>query len=289
MAPIITLKNVSYAYPRSKTAALNNLSLEIEEGEFLAVMGENGAGKTTFCRLLNGLIPHSEGGTLSGTVLVDGMDTVRAAPSSLAALVGMVLDDPEIQLFTGSVRAEAAFGPENLLVSPAEVAERVTWALKTTGLWECRDAAPSALSGGQRQRLALAAALAQAGKILVLDEPVTRLDPAGAAAFFSALGALRERTRLTVIMATHNSEEAARFAGRICVLKDGAAAACDAPCEIFGGGFSGQWGIALPAPPTLAAYLRKKGEAPPLFPPDFTRAAAAVTGWLYGNKADAAG
>ncbi|GHV94717.1 ABC transporter ATP-binding protein [Spirochaetia bacterium] len=229
---IIKLENVSYAYPRSRNWALKKLDLEIGEGEFLAVMGENGAGKTTFCRLLNGIVPHSQGGEFRGAVTVDGELTIGTL-ASLTRKVGMVLDDGETQLFSDTVRGEAAFGPENLLLPGDEIEERVRFALEATGLAQYANAAPGTLSGGQKQRLAIAAALALGGKILVLDEPTSQLDPAGAGEVLSLIRDLRERQRVTVIMATHNSEEAAAFADRICVLKDGAIAACAAPGSIF--------------------------------------------------------
>jgi energy-coupling factor transport system ATP-binding protein len=232
--PLVTLENVSYSYPRSRAWALKNISLEIAEGEFLAVMGENGAGKTSFCKLFNGVIPHSQGGTLRGTVTVDGIVTADSTVAVLAGRVGMALDDPETQLFAATVRGEVAFGPENLLMPPAEIGERAALALEITGLSAYAGVSPAALSGGQKQRLVIAAALALANRALVLDEPTSQLDPAGAAEVLSLIGQIREQRRLTVIMATHNSEEAAAFADRVCVLNNGRIAACDTPRAVFG-------------------------------------------------------
>ena len=273
LRPGITLENVSYAYPRrgGDTAArerwaLNGISLEIGQGELLAVMGANGAGKTTFLKLCNGLIPHSEGGTLRGTVTVDGIVTGDSSVAELAGRVGMVMEDPETQLFTATVRDEAAFGPENLLVPPAEIAGRVAWALEVTGLSGRADSAVTALSGGEQQRLAIAAALAMASRALVLDEPASRLDPAGAAELLSLLLRLRDQRRLTVILATHNGAEAAR-ADRICVLKNGGIAACDTPRAIFGNReLLRDNCIRAPEVSELAHYLDERGAPLPLFP-----------------------
>jgi energy-coupling factor transport system ATP-binding protein len=233
MSAVITLENVSWAYARAREWALKNISLTIEEGEFIAVMGENGAGKTSFCRLLNGLIPHSLPGKLLGTVTAAGIVTASSTVAQLARKVGTVFEDPRTQLFTARADDEAAFALENLVLPPAQIRERTAWALDAAGLSAYADRAPSTLSGGQQQRLAIAAALAMAEKILVLDEPASQLDPDGAREVLSLIRDLRVRSRLTVVMATNSSAEAAEFADRICVLKDGCLAACDTPQRIF--------------------------------------------------------
>jgi energy-coupling factor transport system ATP-binding protein len=217
---IIQLKNVSWAYSRARDWALKNISLEIKEGEFIAVMGENGAGKTSLCRLLNGLIPQSLTGKFTGSVLVDGVETKSSRVAQMARIAGTVFEDPWTQLFTARVEDEVAFALENLLMPPDEIKERVKWALDVTGLSAYTDRAPVTLSGGQKQRLAIAAALAMAEKILVLDEPTSQLDPEGAGEVLSLISELREHKGMTVVMATNSSEEA-RFADKICVLKNG--------------------------------------------------------------------
>jgi energy-coupling factor transporter ATP-binding protein EcfA2 len=233
MKPIITLEDVSYRYPRSGKWALKNINLAIEQGEIVAVMGENGSGKTTFCKLFNGIIPHSHGGVLKGTVMVAGMVTAESAIADLAGSVGMVLDDPETQIFTGSVRNEVAFGPENFLVPPDEIRERVQWALGVAGLSEYADRAPTALSEGQKQRLAIASALSMTKKILVLDEPTSQLDPQGTRDVFQVIRELNKKHLMTVILVTHKSEEIAEFADKVCILKNGTIAAYDTPVRIF--------------------------------------------------------
>jgi energy-coupling factor transport system ATP-binding protein len=244
---IITLENVSWTYSRAqeysrvRECALNNISVAIEEGECIAVMGENGAGKTSFCRLINGLIPHSLPGKLTGAVTVDGIVTSSSSVPQLARKVGMAFEDAESQLFTARVDDEIAFALENLLQPPDEIREKVNWALNISGLSAFADRAPSTLSGGQKQRLVIAAALAMAARILVLDEATSQLDPPGAREILSLIRELRVTRRLTVVMATNSGEEAAEFADKILVLKNGSLAAYDTPQRIFVG--NGEWGV----------------------------------------------
>jgi energy-coupling factor transport system ATP-binding protein len=224
---------VSFAYSRAEDWALKNISLTLNEGEIIAVMGDNGAGKTTLCRLLNGLIPHSLSGTLTGTVMVDGIDTAASSVAQIAKITGTVFEDPWTQLFTTRVEDEAAFALENLLMPADKIKERVRWALDAAGLGAYADYAPAALSGGQKQRLAIAAALAMAEKILVLDEPASQLDTEGAEEVLSLIRELRDRKRLTVLMTTNSAEEAVRFADRVCVLSNGSITAFGSPQDIF--------------------------------------------------------
>jgi len=229
----IIFEDVSYKYPRSRKFALEKINLSVTEGEFLAVMGENGSGKTTLCKLINGIIPHHHGGSLSGTVIVDGCKTRDSSVPELALKVGMVLDDPDAQLFTSTVRHEAAFGPENICLSPLEIEDRVNFALSAAGLDGFQDRLPAALSGGEKQRLSIAAALAMKGKVLVLDEPLCRLDPYGVTQIMSVLNDIKKKHGITVVMASHNSEMIAEYADRVCVLKHGRIAALDAAKNIF--------------------------------------------------------
>ncbi|MDR0323856.1 MAG: ATP-binding cassette domain-containing protein [Treponema sp.] len=233
MKVIIDLKNAAFLYPSAEKRALEEINLSVMEGEFLAVMGENGAGKTTFCKLLNGIIPHLSGGNLYGNVTVDGERTDESSVPRLALKVGMVLDDPDVQFITSSVRNEAAFGPENLLLPPEEIEERIRQALSVVGLEGFMERSPSTLSGGEKQRLAIAAALAMKSRILVLDEPLSRLDPEGKAEVMSVLNKLREKYKITVVMTAHTANSVLEFADRACILKNGRIAACDTAKKIF--------------------------------------------------------
>ena len=274
---IIKLDNVTYFYPRRSEPALMNISLEINEGEFVALMGRNGSGKTSFCKLINGVIPHSHGGRLDGSVIVDGYVTSETQVHVLASRAAAVHDDPDTQLFTDSVRSELAFGPENLRVPADEIRDRVARGMEAAGLTESADMPPSALSGGQKQRLAIAAALAMRPRILVLDEPTSQLDPWNARDVLAMITELRKRAGMTVIMATHNSEEAAEYADKICVLREGRLAACGSPREIFSKRplFEDNL-LQRPDVSQLAAFLADRGWPLPSFPVRHEEALAAI-------------
>lgn len=276
--PVIKLENVSWAYAREKDWALANITMTIEEGEFVAVMGENGAGKTTFCRLLNGLIPHSLAGKLLGTVTVDGILTASSTVAQLAKKTGMAFDDPGAQLFTARVYDEVAFALENLLLPPEEIREKVRWALDFAGLTAYADYAPATLSGGQKQRLVIAAALAMANKVLVLDEPASQLDPCGAREVLSLISDIRVRQGLTVVMAANSGEEAAEFADKVCVLKNGSLAAYDIPERVFAGQEHGN----IPQVSEFACRMIALGEPLPRFPVNTEEAVQAVLDWYNG-------
>ncbi len=231
--PQIVIRDVSYRYPDAEDYALEGLNLTIHKGEFVAVLGEHLAGKSTFCQLLNGIIPNFKGGELEGSVLVCGLDTQDVSVAELARKVGIVLQDPEAQLFTTKVINEVAFGPENLGLEREEILRRVRWALKVVGLEGMEDRPPPSLSGGQKQRLAIAAALAMRPEVLVLDEATSQLDPVGTEEVFSVVRRLNREYEVTIIMSTHKSEEVARFADRILVIHQGRLIAQGTPQEIF--------------------------------------------------------
>lgn len=217
---MIHIKDLTYSYPRSDAPSLRDISLEIEEGEIVTLMGHTGCGKSTLCLTLNGVIPHALRGTMSGSVVVDGLDTQEHGIPELASRVGMLFQDPETQLFSVTVESEVAFGPENLATPRDEIVERVRWAMKATRLDGFEHREPSNLSGGEKQLVALAAALAMRPKILVLDEPTSELDPAGTLRIFSLIRELNERYGITFLMVEHK-EEAIKLSDRLFLMKDG--------------------------------------------------------------------
>lgn len=229
---VIEVKNLTFTYPGGATA-LKNVSFNIKKGEYLVIMGPNGAGKTTLCLFLNGVIPNVTGGTVQGSVRVMGKNTFEHHVYELALNVGMVLQDPEAQLFASDVRSEVAFAAENLGMERAEILERIAWALKTVRLEGMEERTPRQLSGGQKQRLAIAAALVMRPDILVLDEPTSQLDPVGTSEVFSVLQRLNRELGMTVVLASHTSEIIAEFADRILLLDHGEIVADGTPAEIF--------------------------------------------------------
>jgi len=252
---IINFDDVSYTYARGENPALDRINFSVTDGEFFAVMGENGAGKTTLCKLINGIIPHICGGNLSGKVIVGGCDTRSSSVPELSFKAGIVLDDPDAQLFTYSVRHEAAFGPENICLPPEEIEERVRFALAAAGLNGFEDRLPSTLSGGEKQRLSIAASLSMKSGILVLDEPLSRLDPQGAAQVMSVLNDIKVKYGITIVIASHNSELIAEYADRVCVLKNGRIAALDTVKSIFANSeLLKQNGIKPVSPRSLSDY-----------------------------------
>jgi len=282
---VISLENVSWKYARTERPALMDLSIEIGEGEFVAVMGENGAGKTTFCRLLNGLIPHSMAGRLFGTVKVDGIATESSSVVRLSEKVGMAFDDPETQFFTARVFDEVAFALENMMLPPQEIIEKTRWALDAARLSEYADYPPATLSGGQKQRLAIAAALAMATRVLVLDEPCSRLDPVCTREVLSFIRDLHADKKLTVVMATGSPEEAADFADRVCVLKNGRLLAFGSPGQVFSD--SQLLAIAGIDPPEVSEFafrMSALGEALPSFPITVDGAVESVLEWYNERK-----
>lgn len=233
MGSIIEFDNVSYRYPRCDEFVLKDINLDIQEGEFLAIIGENGAGKTTFSKCINGIIPQSERGKLVGEVRVDGVSTKKASVSQISQKVGIVLEDPETQLFTTKVVNEIAFGPENLNKPVKKILETIDWVLDVVRLNGYEERSPSALSGGQKQRLAIAAALSMRPDIIVLDEPTSQLDPLGTDEVFEVIEELKCKYNMTIIMVTHKTDKIIQFADRVGVLKDGKVIKCATPDIIF--------------------------------------------------------
>ncbi|MFK7806075.1 MAG: ABC transporter ATP-binding protein [Anaerolineae bacterium] len=238
MSPIIQLNNLSYAYPTlapddEPVWVLDGVDLTVQAGEFVAIVGVTGGGKSTLCLSLNGIVPHSTGGTIGGAVLINRENTKQKAVADLAQTVGLVFQRPETQLFNMTVEAEIAFGLETLGLPTAEIEQRIDWALDIVGMGGYRQRSPFELSGGQKQRVALAAILALKPPVLVLDEPTANLDPAGKREVFAAVDRLRQQEAMTIIMVSHEAEQIAAFADRVVVLDAGQVVLEGAPSAVF--------------------------------------------------------
>jgi energy-coupling factor transporter ATP-binding protein EcfA2 len=260
----VVVRDLHYAYPHAGggdevVPVLRGVNLQIASGEYVVLLGRVGAGKTTLCLALNGLVPHATGGRYRGDVTVLGQNTKEHPVADLARVVGLVFQDPETQLTQMRVEDEIAFGPENLGLPPAEIEERVTWALDAVGLSACRDRSPLRLSGGQKQRVAIAAMLAMQPRLLVLDEPTASLDPIGKVGVFNVLADLARERRLAVVMATQELEWVPRFADRVLVLHEGRIALEGAPADVFRHVRELQeWGIGVPQMVELADRLSQR-------------------------------
>ena len=261
----IVIENLHYRYPPlaglpEPPAVLRGVDLAVDAGEFLTIMGPTGAGKTTLCMALNGLVPQSTGGVISGRVRVLGQDPRAVSVPQLAARVGMVYQDPESQLFAATVEAEVAFGPENLGLPRDEIRERVDWALSAVGMAGHRDRPPTHLSGGQQQRVAIAASLAMLPEVLILDEPTAALDPVGQHEVFGVIESLCRERRMTIVMVSGDAERAAEFSDRVAVLWEGRIARVEEPAAIFfDADLVAASGIAVPQVSAVAAALDPAG------------------------------
>lgn len=213
---LIAVDEVEYAYAADMPKALAGVSLQIRKGDFVALLGQNGAGKTTLAKTFNGLLLPTR-----GTVRVGGVDTRAANLANLASRVGYCYQNPDHQIFNGTVYKEAAFGPRNLGLPPREVATRVDRALKLVGLADKKDAYPFLLGKGERQKLAVASVLAMGSPILVVDEPTTGLDLRGIRSIMTLLREWNEQEGRTIVIITHDLHVVAEYVPRAVVMAQG--------------------------------------------------------------------
>lgn len=226
MDAVVTIEDLHYAYPPltpdgESSPVLQGVSLSVAEGECLALLGRTGAGKSTLCLTLNGIIPHLTGGAFRGDVRVTGRSTHESGPGVLSQTVGLVLQDPESQLLSMTVEDEVAFGLEGLALPPEEIEARIDEALGMIGIESLRGRSSLQLSGGQKQRVVLAAILAMRPEVLVLDEPMASLDPAGKRSLLEGVDRLRKERGTTVLWATQDLDRLPQLADRVAVLHEG--------------------------------------------------------------------
>jgi energy-coupling factor transport system ATP-binding protein len=230
---VIVFRDVSFKYPKARDFALHEINLTVEREEFIAIVGSTGAGKTTLCLTLNGIVPHFYGGEFYGEITLNGLDTVEHPTHRLASHVGMVFEDSEMQLTAPSAFAEVAFALENIRLPVDEIRRRVRSSLDAVRLHGLEDKHPHQLSGGQKQRLAIAAALALEPAVLVLDEPTSQLDPVGTDEVFALLRDLNRSLGITIVVVSHASEKLAEFADRVALLSQGRLMAEGPPSDFF--------------------------------------------------------
>ena len=256
---IIKTENLTYTYPIGVKPAFEDVSIEIEKGEFVVLTGPSGCGKTTLCRCLNGLVPHFYGGKLEGEVTVAGLRVTEHPIYELAQHAGLVFQNPENQLFALSVEKDVAFGLENLGISREEIQRRVNWALQITGIEDLRNRAPHELSGGQQQRVAIASILVMQPEVIVLDEPTSFLDPLGAQKIFQVIDELNKDLGITVILVEHRLDMASRYADRIIVMNKGRVVLNGKPREVFDSEEARLIGIGIPKATRLYQLLKANG------------------------------
>lgn len=232
MSTMLQTEHLSFTYPaeegQTSTVALEDVSLSIERGSFVVVLGHNGSGKSTLAKHMNAVLLPS-----GGTVYVEGMDTRdEALLLEIRRRVGMVFQNPDNQIVANVVEEDVAFAPENLGVPSEEIRRRVDDALAAVGMSEFTRHAPHLLSGGQKQRVAIAGVIAMAPECIVLDEATAMLDPAGRREVLSAIRTLNQERGITVVLITHHMDEA-MDADRLIVMNDGKLVIDGAPAEVF--------------------------------------------------------
>lgn len=228
----IQAEKVEFSYDgdegESVKKVLRGISMEIQRGEFVALLGHNGSGKSTMAKMFNAMLLPSQ-----GKVFIDGLDTVdEQVLYEIRRRVGLVLQNPDNQLVASVVEEDVAFGPENLGVPPAEIRERVDAALKAVEMYDFRLNAPYKLSGGQKQRIAIAGIIAMEPDCIVLDEPTAMLDPRGRTEVLNTIHRLNQEKGITIVLITHYMDEAVE-ADRVIVMDSGEILTQGTPLEVF--------------------------------------------------------
>ncbi|MBU9710517.1 energy-coupling factor ABC transporter ATP-binding protein [Evansella tamaricis] len=220
MKPIIEFQDYSYFYPKEEEAAIKNISVTINQGEFVGIIGRNKAGKSTACLSMIGIAPHTIGGDWIGNVIVNGILLDESTVGTITNHVGVVFQDAESQFTQETVEDEIAFAMCNMGIERTEMLNRVKKVAKDCNLTDFLDRSPFQLSGGQQQRLAVACLLALKPEVVILDESTSQLDPIGRDEIFSLVSKLHQLGR-TVVMVDHNIEKIAQYTSKIMVLFDG--------------------------------------------------------------------
>ncbi|RME11683.1 MAG: ATP-binding cassette domain-containing protein [Ardenticatenia bacterium] len=268
--PAIALRDLTFAYPPlihngDPVRVYQGLSLLVEPGARVALLGPTGGGKTTLAYILAALAPHMTGGTLQGVARVNGRDVAHTPPAQMSTDVGLVFQSPDQQLFNMTVADEIAFGLEGLALPPNEIERRLAAILADVGLQGLEERPPWQLSGGQQKRLAIAAVLAMRPPILVLDEPLGGLDPVGRRTVMALLERLRTRHGVTILLIEQHAEFVARWADRVLVVADGRLLLDGTPREVFAHvHLLETHGVPVPQMAALTARLRAHGLDVPL-------------------------
>lgn len=252
----VRAEHLKYRYPGREKLALDDISFAVSPGELIGIIGSNGSGKSSLCQAIAGLIPGFYKGAYGGKLLLDDLEVRSADADSLCGKVGIVFQNPFNQV-TGAkltVYEEIAFGLENMGLPRAEMKRRIVEAMELLRIAAYRDRHPFDLSGGQMQRMAIAGVLAMRPEVMILDEPVSQLDPQGRREVFEAVRAL-SRNGITIFMAEHNMEQIAAFSDRVMLLYEGKLVAMDTPAALFSGTDLQAYGVEAPVYTQLARML----------------------------------
>ncbi len=255
---LIKTNSLTHCYrsgTKDEVKALDNVSMEIHQGEILAITGQNGSGKSTLARHFNALLLPSK-----GEVSVKGLSTSNKQNIPLIRkIIGMVFQNPDNQLVTSLVEEDVAFGPENLGLPQPEIIERVNWALHTMGLQELRRENPHSLSEGQKQKVAIAGVLAMKPECIILDEPTAHLDPRGRREVLESILQLNREENITIVLLTHFMNEVIHC-DRMLVMDNGSIKIAGSPCDLFQNGENlKKSGLELPVASKIAEGLRQEG------------------------------
>ena len=265
LKPILEVRNLNYIYSVGtpfEHKALDNVSFQIQRGEFIGIIGHTGSGKSTLMQQLNGLLKPT-----SGTVLLDGEDiwTDKKKTRQARFRVGLVFQYPEYQLFEETVYKDIAYGPKNMGLDEAEIDRRVREAAGLVGITEQQlQVSPFDLSGGQKRRVAIAGVMAMEPEVLILDEPTAGLDPVGRAEILSNIEKYRAEKNATIMMVSHSMEDVARLTDRLLVMNGSKLAMDAAPGEVFARAEElVEMGLSIPQVTQVFLHLRKMGVAVP--------------------------
>jgi len=261
--PPIKVRDLSFKYPNTDKDIIKDVSFNVDKGEFVGIIGPSGCGKSTLCYTLNGIIPHTIKGKVSGNVEIFGKEALKSEPHQLAGDIGIVLQNPETQLFAMTVEEELAFGPENLGIAVEDIRERIDWALSVVRMENYKYRFPFSLSGGQKQRIAIAASLTMMPKALVLDEPTSQLDPKGKRDVFKVIKDLHNEMEMTIVLVEHETDILAENVDRVMVMQDGRMIMDGDPHDILAKVESLQKiGIRPPEVAEITYRLHKEGKVP---------------------------
>jgi len=257
----IVVQNLKYRYPLTKELALKDISFEVEQGEFIGIIGKNLAGKSTLCQSLVGLVPNFHKGAYGGRVIVDGKEVSKSDIAEISKIVGIVFQNPFTQV-TGSkltVYEEIAFGLENMGIERSEMIERIDYSLNLLDIYKLKDRNPFDLSGGQMQRMAIASIIAMKPDVIVLDEPTSQLDPQGSEEVFKAVQTL-SKEGMTVIIVEHKIEKIASYCDKVLLLNDGKIVDFNTPQKIFSRDDLYNYGVDYPIFTKICRKLGVKDE-----------------------------